>query len=151
MGYSDTCRLQNKVPGAKVLKCVIEEATVSDQQHLSLKPGDKIINIERIRYADNVPISVEYTRFPSSFSFLLQEDLNNKSLYEILKNKYGITFGVSRKYIDMEYANFDVATYLDIEEGYPMLCIKSTVCSLDGQKIHRSKQLILGDRFQLIV
>ncbi len=151
IGFSDTCRLQNKVPGAKVLKCVIEDATLSDQQHLCLQPGDKVINIERIRYADNVPISVEYSRFPSSYSFLLQEDLNNKSLYEILKTKYGITFGISRKYIDMEYASFDVATYLNIKEGYPLLCIKSTVCSPDGQKIHRSKQLILGDQFQLIV
>jgi len=109
------------------------------------------MNIERIRYADDVPISVEYTRFPSSFPFLLQEDLNNYSLYEILKNKYGISFGISRKYIVMEYASFDVATYLNIEEGYPLLCIKSTVCSPDGKKIYRSKQLILGDRFELIV
>jgi GntR family transcriptional regulator len=151
MGFSDTCRLQNKVPGAKVIKCVIEDATITDQQYLDLKPGDKIINIERIRYADDVPISVEYSRFPSSYSYLLQEDLNSTSMYEILKSKYGIIFGVSRKYIDLEYASFDVATYLNIEEGHPLLCIKSTVCSADGQKIHRSKQLILGDKFQLIV
>ncbi|AWB44033.1 GntR family transcriptional regulator [Paenibacillus sp. CAA11] len=151
IGFSDTCKLQNKVPGAKVITCVITDATASDQEHLNLKPGDKVINIERIRYADNVPISVEYSRFPSSYSYLLQEDLNNKSLYEILKSKYKISFGVSRKYIVMEYASFDVATYLNIEEGYPLLCIKSTVCSPDGQKIHRSKQLILGDRFELIV
>ncbi|MNW30345.1 putative HTH-type transcriptional regulator YurK [compost metagenome] len=151
IGFSDTCKLQNKVPGAKVIKCVIEDATASDQEHLDLMPGDKVINIERIRYADNVPVSVEYSRFPSSFSFLLQEDLNNISLYDILKNKHKITFGISRKYIFMEFASYDVATYLNIEEGYPLLCIKSTVCSPDGQKIHRSKQLILGDRFELIV
>ncbi|MEJ9163523.1 UTRA domain-containing protein [Paenibacillus graminis] len=45
----------------------------------------------------------------------------------------------------------DVATYLNIEEGYPLLSIRSTVSSPDGQKIHRSKQLILGDKFELIV
>lgn len=151
IGFSDTCRLQNKLPGAKVLKCVIEEATLSDQQHLGLKAGDKVINIERIRYADNVPIAVEYSRFPSTYSFLLNEDLNNTSMYEILKKKYGINFGPSRKYIEMEYASFDVATYLSIKEGHPMISIKSTVCSSDGQKIHRSKQLILADKFQLIV
>lgn len=151
IGFSDTCKLQNKVPGAKVLKCVIEDATASDQEHLGINSGDKIINIERIRYADDVPISVEYSRFPSSFSYLLQEDLNNRSLYEILTDKYGISFAGSRKYITMEYASFDVATYLNIEEGYPLLCINSTVVSPNGDKIHRSKQLILGDRFELIV
>lgn len=41
----------------------------------------------------------------------------------------------------MEFYSF-VATYLNIEEGYPLLCIKSTVSSTDGPKIHRSKQLI---------
>ncbi|MBT2287653.1 GntR family transcriptional regulator [Paenibacillus albidus] len=151
IGFSATCKLQNKIPGARVIKCVIEDATLSDQDHLGLKPGDKIINIERIRYADNVPISVEYSRFPSSYSFLLKEELNDQSLYEILKNKYKVTFGLSRKYIVMEYASFDVATYLGIEEGHPLLSIRSTVCSPDGQKIHRSKQLILGDKFELIV
>jgi len=151
IGFSDTCKLQNKVPGAKVIKCVIEEATVSDQKHLDLKPGDKIINIERIRYADGTPVSVEYSRFHPSFSFLLQENLNNNSLYDILKKKYGVSFGVSRKYIVLEYASFDVATYLNVKEGYPLLSIKSTVYNIEGEKIHRSKQLILGDRFELIV
>ncbi|KWX70629.1 GntR family transcriptional regulator [Paenibacillus jilunlii] len=151
IGFSDTCRLQNKTPGAKVIKCLIEEATAADQEHLGLSPGDKVINIERIRYADNVPISVEYSRFPSSYSFLLKEDLNDKSLYEILRSNYKVSFGHSRKYIVMEYASFDVATYLNIEEGYPLLSIRSTVSSPDGQKIHRSKQLILGDKFELIV
>ncbi|KWX87062.1 GntR family transcriptional regulator [Paenibacillus riograndensis] len=151
IGFSETCRLQNKTPGARVIKCVSEEATAADQEHLGLNPGDKVINIERIRYADNVPISVEYSRFPSSYSFLLQEDLNDKSLYEILRSKYKVTFGHSRKYIVMEYASFDVAAYLNIEEGYPLLSIRSTVSSPDGQKIHRSKQLILGDKFELIV
>lgn len=151
IGFSETCRIQNKIPGAKVLKCIIEDATDSDVQHLALQPGEKIINIERIRYADSIPIAIEYSRFPSSFSFLLNEDLNDSSMYEILKNKYGISFGISRKYIDMEFAPFDVATYLNISEGYPLLCIKSTVCSPTGEKIHRSKQLILADQFQLIV
>ncbi|NQX45897.1 GntR family transcriptional regulator [Paenibacillus tritici] len=151
IGFSDTCRLQNKVPGAKVIKCVIEDATLSDQEHLGLKSGDKVINIERIRYADGVPISVEYSRFPSSYSFLLNEDLNDKSLYEILRAKYKVSFGHARKYIVLEYATFDVATYLNIAEDHPLLSIKSTVSGTDGNKIHRSKQLILGDKFELIV
>ncbi|NRY60644.1 GntR family transcriptional regulator [Clostridium beijerinckii] len=151
IGFSDTCKIQNKIPGAKVLKCIIEDSTESDIQHLLLQPGEKIINIVRIRYADNIPIAVEYSRFPSSFSYLLQEDLNNSSMYEILRNKHGITFGMSRKFIDIEYASFDVATYLNITEGHPLISIKSTVYSSDGERIHRSKQLILADKFQLIV
>lgn len=151
IGFSDICKIQNKIPGAKVLKCIIEDSTDSDVEHLLLKPSEKIINIVRIRYADNIPIAVEYSRFPSSFSYLLQEDLNNSSMYEILRNKHGINFGISRKFIDIEYASFDVATYLNIAEGHPLISIKSTVCSSTGETIHRSKQLILADQFQLIV
>jgi len=149
--FSETCKMQNKIPGSKVLKCVIEDSTPSDQEELALEPGSKVIVIERIRYANDIPVSVEYTRFPSAYAYLLQEDLNNTSIYQILKEKHNISFGVSRKYIELDYATFDVATYLQTEEGHPLLSIKSTVTTDTGERIHRSKQLILGDQFQLIV
>lgn len=48
--------------------------------------------VERIRYSDKVPVSLEISRFPETFAFLLQEDLNNCSMFELLKTKYNIDF-----------------------------------------------------------
>ena len=61
---------------------------------------EKILVIERIRYADDKPMLLEINKFPESFSFLFSENLNNTSLYELLKNKHNIVFDHSSKTID---------------------------------------------------
>ena len=46
---------------------------------MSLKPGEKILVLERIRYMDDEPVIIELNKFPESFSFLFGEDLNDTS------------------------------------------------------------------------
>ena len=53
---------------------------------MSLDKDEKILVLERIRYADGKPVQLELNKFPESFSFLFSENLNDSSLYEILKN-----------------------------------------------------------------
>lgn len=61
--------------------------------------------------------------FPT-FCVLLDEDLNNHSLYECLREKHHLWFTHSRKMIELVYASFEVAHYLGVNEGYPLILIK---------------------------
>ena len=153
IGFSELCRNQNKVPGAKVIKSIIEEATEQDKAELGLTGSDKVFVLERIRYADEMPVSVEVSRFTEDFSFLINEDLNSKnSLYEILCKKYNIIFANSKKSLEVIFCqSVALSKYLNIPKGYPLLVITSVVSTTNGNRAYRSLQYIAGDKFKITI
>ena len=104
-----------------------------------------------IRYADDEPIILEHNFFPSKYAFLLNEDLENQSLYEILNNKYSITRAKSKKTIEITTASEEEASLLSISKGDPLLLHREIVYDKNNNPIHRTKQLILGDKFKFVV
>ena len=139
-------------PGAKTIKCVIEDAEPEDITELELTPEDKIIAVERIRYADDVPVSIEISRYPAStYQFLLDEDLNNVSLFAVLNNKHNIRFSHATKVIEVKRASYQMATYLGVPRDYPLLYISSLTYDMANMPSHRTQQYINSDRFKLII
>ena len=149
--FSDMCREIGCKPGAKVIKCVIEDANNKDTEVLALEPHSKIIVIERIRYADGVPVAFEVSRLPERFTFLLDEDLNDTSMFSILAEKYGIVFMNPRKTIELVYATYEMSRYLNISLGHPLLSISGVSSDKNGVPSHRSMQFIVADKFKFIV
>ncbi|AYV69210.1 GntR family transcriptional regulator [Niallia circulans] len=151
IGFSENTRMQGKKPGARVIENKIIDLEEEEQNVFGTLGNTKQISIVRVRTADDIPVSVEYSRFPMDFDYLLTEDLNNTSLYDIIKEKSNIKFGNSRKAIQIVSASFEEAMYLNVKEGHPVLCIESLVKDIKGSTIHSSKQIMLGDKFTLIV
>lgn len=73
ISFSDMCRMKNATPGAKTIKIALEDPSERDLTEMSLHKGDKILVVERIRYMDNVPVILEFNKFPESFSFYLEK------------------------------------------------------------------------------
>lgn len=150
ISFSDMCRMKNAISGAKTIKIALEDPSERDLTEMSLHEGDKILVVERIRYMDNVPVILEFNKFPESFSFLFGEDLNDSSLYEILR-KHNIILDHSRKTLDIVFANAQEAKSLNISKGYPLLRISSTIHDVDNTITNLCKQLCIGDKFQFII
>ncbi|MCZ0703028.1 GntR family transcriptional regulator [Natronobacillus azotifigens] len=151
LGFSENILLQGKKPGAKVIENKIIDSTPEIENALNLEKDEKVISVIRVRTANEEPISLEYSIFPMDYEYLLHEDLNDKSMYDILKKQSNIHFGNSRKTIKIVSSNFEESKYLKIPEGHSVLCLKSVVVDTNNNKIHISKQIILGDKFTLIV
>ena len=150
--FTDICNINGMKPGAKTIKCVIEDAEPEDITELELTPEDKIIAVERIRYADDVPVSIEISRYPAStYQFLLDEDLNNVSLFAVLNNKHNIRFSHATKVIEVKRASYQMATYLGVPRDYPLLYISSLTYDMANMPSHRTQQYINSDRFKLII
>lgn len=151
LGFSEMCEQAHVKPDAKVIKCKIEPANAEDIEGLSLSDEEKVLVIERIRYADDMPVALEINRFTQNYLFLLNEDLNHVSLYRLLNEKYNISFVRGPITLQIKRTDFETANYLDVEEGYPLLMLTSSVCDTEGKKAYRSIQLELADKFQFII
>ena len=117
VSFSQMCQRMNQKPGAKTIKIAIENPTPHEAELMGLDETEKILVIERIRYADDKPMLLEINKFPESFSFLFSENLNNTSLYELLKNQHNIVFDHSSKTIDITFASSRDAKYWESQRG----------------------------------
>ena len=145
------CQLMGKKPGAKTIKIAIEDPTPHEAELMKLNEDEKILVIERIRYADDKPMLLEINKFPETFSFLFSEDLNNTSMYEILRNQHNIIFDYSSKTIDITFASSRDAKILEITKGYPLLRIDSIIHDSNSSNTQLCRQLCIGDKYKLIV
>lgn len=151
MSFTQTCEAQGLIPGGRIIKNVIEDPTELDKRELSLNEGDKIVAIDRVRYADSVPVSVEVNHFPEKYSFLLGEDLNSGSLFKLLETKYQITFQTNMKELELVFADYEMSQYLNIPVKYPLLLISSLVRDQNGEPAFYCQQYIVGTKFKFLV
>ncbi len=151
ISFTEMCKLMNVKPGAKVTRISREEPTETDKELMNIPEEEEVIVIERIRYADGIPVIIECNRYPESFSFLFEENLNDSSMYEILRTRHNIILDHSSKTIDIVFATAKEAKALNIPKNYPLLRINSVVHDSTSKIRNICRQLCVGDKIKLII
>ncbi len=147
MSFSLTCKINQVRPGSRIDRITVKDANERDIIDLCLKKGDKVLYIARIRYADDVPVIFEHNYFPQRYSFLLFEDLENKSIYQILKEKYQISIVRTVRSLELCQASEYEAECLKIAPGSPTILLREVAYNENDEPVHRTKQIIAGDKF----
>lgn len=149
--FTEMCEQLGVKPGAQVLenRLIMADKKVADR--LGIEPGSNVVYISRLRLADGEPVQVEKSYFPLKYAFLLEEDLNNGSMFECLKEKAGAKVASSEKMIELCRATAEEAALMDVKKGDYLLFVKSTAYDENGEPMYAGIQLINGDRFSLYV
>ena len=149
--FTEMCEQMGVKPGALVLenRLIMADKKVADR--LGIEPGSNVVYISRLRLADGEPVQVEKSYFPLKYAFLLEEDLNNGSMFECLKEKAGAKVASSEKMIELCRATAEEAALMDVKKGDYLLFVKSTAYDENGEPMYAGIQLINGDRFSLYV
>jgi GntR family transcriptional regulator len=150
LSFTDMCQMQGLKASAKTIRIDIISPTEEEISQMGLKPHDRILILERLRYANNLPVTIEISKFPEDFFFLFDEDLTNASLYAVLK-KHNIYLTNSIKTLEIVSANYKEAKLLNVPLNHPLLCITSVVSEANGNHLHLSKQLSVADKFKFII
>ena len=149
--FTEMCEQMGVKPGAQVLenRLIMADKKVADR--LGIEPGSNVVYISRLRLADGELVQVEKSYFPLKYAFLLEEDLNNGSMFECLKEKAGAKVASSEKMIELCRATAEEAALMDVKKGDYLLFVKSTAYDENGEPMYAGIQLINGDRFSLYV
>ena len=118
----------------KLLSLATIKATAKDAKHLGVAVGDDILWVRRVRYADNVPVSILENYLPKDFTDLTVDDLSHHGLYQMLRAR-GVTLRVAKQRIGARKANVDEAKLLDIDKGSALLTMDRTVYDNNGRAI----------------
>ena len=150
-GFSDMCLQMGVTPGAKTLENNLIYPNEKIYKKLKVSLDEQIIYISRLRYADNDPVVIEKNYFPFKFVSLLTEDLNNNSLFHILKEKLNVEVSSSVKKIELCKASKEEAELLNVKKNSPLILIKSIARDLNGEPMYIGVQIINGERFSFYI
>ena len=150
-GFSEQVRRHGQVAGAKVLRAARVDADSSTIDALQLAAGSEVIVIDRLRYADDVPVVLEHSSFPAErFTGLLEEPLDG-SLYDVLDQRFDSRPRRALEHIEPVSADSRTARLLDVARGTPLLRVDRVAFDAHGTAVESARDLLRGDRTRALV
>ena len=91
LGFTERIEAQGKHVSTKVLAAQMEPADETIATALRIKPGQLVFHLHRLRFIDGKPCVLERTHVSfRGCELLLEEDLEQGSLYQLLESRYGV-------------------------------------------------------------
>jgi len=143
-------RRQGFQSGARVLSTGTLPADSDTAAALGLDEGELVLEIVRVRLADEQPVSLERACFPAErFPGLLDRSLAG-SLYDVLEKDYGLRAGEAEERIEVVSATASDARTLEVRPGAPLISIVRTAWAVDGVRFEHSHDLFRADRVRIV-
>lgn len=147
--FTEIIQNLGKTPSSKVLSYQKTKANEVECDKLQLKKGAQIIRMERIRYADELPICYEVASIP----YRLIEDFAKNEIanhfYETLANA-GKKIGRSEQIISAKIVNKEIANFLSIKQSSAILALTqvSYFANSDETPFEYVLSQYVGERFE---
>jgi GntR family transcriptional regulator len=146
--FSQDMRARSQHPGARILRFETIPAPGNVATPLQITVGKPVIILRRLRLADDTPIAVETSYLVHDLcSGILNEDLENQSLYEMLSQKYQVIPTRALQALEATSSPAEEARLLQIRKGGPVLHIQRTTFNQNGVPFEQVESYYRGDRY----
>lgn len=146
-GWKQTMQAAGHKTKSELLRIAMEKADEQIAKNLNLEVGRMVYVIERLRYADDVPVLIEQAHLNAAMlPKLLEHEFLDDSLYDVLEKEYDIHIHhvyqkLRTKHVFGEYARL----LFDEDEAVAMIMentsfdtytqpVEYTICYINGEK-----------------
>jgi GntR family transcriptional regulator len=148
LSFTDQMRSIGREPSSRYIGQRIIAATHKIALALHIQEGDPIIEITRVRLADNIPILLETAclsaaRFPTLESHDWSQD---ESLYKVLNAEYEVTISAMDHTIKPVALTETEARYLKAKAGTPALLSQVIAYTPGGEPVEYAWSVSNGDK-----
>lgn len=117
---------------------------------LKMQPGEELAMIERLRFADGLPLCLEKAFLVHRLCRgILNEDVSARPIGLILKQRYGLSLTRADQTIRAQTAGHDVARRLGIKASDPTLVVERVACSRENTPAQFARLFYRADRYAL--
>lgn len=145
--FTEIVHSQGKTPSSKLISYQRQLASDTEIKELQLEPSDYVIRMERIRYADNIPLVFEVASIPEKFIKDMKRDEITEHFFKTLVS-HGFEIGKSRQTIYAKTASERVASYLSVSRGHAILALTQVSYFSNGNPFEYVRSQYVGDRFE---
>lgn len=134
---SEVVGRRGKQPGARLLFFEQANADANVARRLHLEEGRPVIVIKRLRLSDAKPFCVETSYLPSDLvpGLVAADLIGNQSLYALLRNRYGLTFGKSDFHVSVAPLPEAEANLLELPPDAAALLMRSVVYDVNDRPV----------------
>lgn len=150
VSFTEDMHQRGLQPGTKLISAGLVPATAVQAHHLQIEVNESLARIERLRLADDMPMSVEVSFLVHRYCVgILAQDYTSQSLRQMLENSYQIRITSARQKIQAVSASEDMAEVLGIEPGAALLYIERISYSDQNVPVEYLRLFHRGDRYTL--
>ena len=149
--YTEDMRAQGREPSSRLLEISEDPADIDLARLLAIRAGAKVLRMHRLRLADNEPMAIETTHLPlSRFRGLRRYVSSGGSLYQVLRERFGVEMGHAEETIETALASPEEAELLGADVGLPMLLLSRHSFDSTGNPVEWVRSVYRGDRYKFV-
>ncbi len=150
-GFVEDMQSLGRQASARVIDEQIVPASESVARQLAITAGTPVVRIQRVRLADNAPLSFDETYLPREIGErILKDDLETEPIFSLLEQKYDTPLVEAEYRLEAISADRTVAAALGIAQGSPIFLIERTSYTTDHTPIDYEKLHYRGDQIRFV-
>ena len=148
-GFVEDMAVHGRTASARVLGKGITAASDTVARRLALKPGAPVVQILRVRLADEVPLSFDETYLPEQLGRkIMDADLTVEPIFTLLEKRFNTPLLEAEYELEATAADTATATVLRVAVGSPIFLIERTSFNTKGRPIDYEKLHYRGDHIR---
>ena len=150
VGFSEKMSRSGRKIETKLIKAEEEEPSEDLREKLKLDENDKIIEIVRIRYIDNIPFIIQtaYLSYKKCKP-VLNWEIEKGSLTAFMQNILGIELTQAEESIYVVSASEKEAGMLEVQKNFPLLIVEGLSFDCEQQPVRYSYSQYRSDVVRL--
>jgi len=145
--FTEIMKAQGKIPSTQVISYKHTIPSLQEVDKLGIDKTETIVRMERVRYADGVPVVYEVTSIPEKFIKNFKKEEVTSHFFQTLE-KHGYRIGKSQQTIYARLAKEKIAEYLEIPKGQAILGLTQISYFDNGVAFEYVKSQYVGERFE---
>jgi GntR family transcriptional regulator len=150
-GFVEDMQAVGRKATARVVSRGVVAASARVAERLQLTKGAKVMQIKRVRLADDTPISFDETYLPLAIGKqIVRNDLRRRPIFTLLEEEYGVPLVEADYELEAVIASEAVADALQIKIGSPIFQIERTSMTAGNQPIDYEVLSYRGDLVRFV-
>lgn len=149
VGFTEEMMELGLKPSSKLLLAQIEKSDEITAQELGIEKGEQVFHLQRLRLADGSPMAFENAYLPAvRYPNLSDFELDKNSLYDVLKNEYGVRMSHAEEILEAVIFDKEMAKVLSVKPNSPALLVHRIVFSDSNLPVESVKTFYRADRYR---
>jgi len=140
------------IPGSRTLMVEVCEASKEIREIFGFTGGEKVLYIQRLRLANDLPMALEHVYLPYDRCAAVEHyDLTNRSLYEALAELCGIRMVRALQYIELGSCTLEESRILGVSAGFPVFSLQRKTYDEHDTLTEYTESKYRSDRYKFTI
>ena len=149
LGFTKNMTEMGLTPSTKVLSKKIVAANAFARQRLGLDKGEKVVRLERLRLADDVPMMLETRYIRTDLCPGIENEELSSSLWRVFEDKYGLKPSRHSQGMMIATVTGHSAALLTLNDNSLTFLIKGITYVQNNEPIECEESLYRSDQYEL--